>query len=127
MKKVLGLLLIVAMFTSLSFRTENNCRKYFTGKWKYEKYDTDYIYVVREEKTQRAYMENGKYYYEFAINWLTECTYELTYKGTNSPNPAVANIGEKFLVEITNINDSITEYKTVFRDKTDVGKMVRIE
>ncbi|EDP96275.1 hypothetical protein U8527_09190 [Kordia algicida OT-1] len=127
MKKVIGLFLIFVMFALLSFSTQNNCRKYFKGKWKYEKYDAEYIYVVREEKVQRAYMENGKYYYEFSINWLSDCSYELTYVGTNSPNPAVAKIGEKFSVEITNINDSITEYKTIFREKTDVGRMVRMK
>ncbi|MFK7748932.1 MAG: hypothetical protein AB8B65_11110 [Kordia sp.] len=127
MKKIIGVLLFIFVVASMSFTTQKECRKYFSGKWKYVKYDVDYIYVVRDDKKQFAYMENGKYYYEFDITWLTECNYELTYVGTNSPNAAAAEIGEKFTVELITVNDSITEYKTVFRDLEDVGKMVRIE
>ena len=127
MKKVIGLLLIISIFTLLSFSMQKECKKHFTGKWKYEKYDIEYIYVVRDQKKQYEYTENGKYYYEFDITWLTECKYELTYKRTNSPNPAAAKIGEKFTVDIINIDESSTAYKTVFRDLEDVGKMVRVE
>lgn len=127
MKKIISLLLSISIFALLSFSGEKECEKYFAGKWKYEKYDVEYIYVVRDLKKQYEYTENGKYYYEFDIRWLTECSYELTYKGTNSPNTAAAEVGEKFTVEIITINDSITEYKTVFRDLEDVGKMVRME
>jgi len=41
--------------------------------------------------------------------------------------PAAVKIGETFTVEILNINDSITEYKTVFRDLEDQGKMVLVQ
>lgn len=127
MKKSLILISIFFASISWSFKERNECKKYFSGTWKYEKYDVEYIYVKRDLKKQFEYVENGKYYYEFDIKWLTECKYQLTYKGTSSPLPAEAKIGEMFTVEILNINDSITEYKTVFRDLEDRGKMVLIQ
>lgn len=126
MKKTIIFLFIIYALTSMSFNENIDCKEYFSGKWKYERYDVEYIYVVRDMEKQYEYMENGKYYYEFDIEWVTECKYQLTYKGTTSPKPAAAKIGEKFIIEITKINDSLTEYKTVFRDLEDVGKMVRI-
>lgn len=84
------------------------------------------IYVERNKDKQFEYIENGKYYYEFDIDLITDCKYELTYKGTTSPNSAAAKIGEKFTIEIIKINDSEMEYKTTFRNLEDVGKMTRI-
>ncbi|ULC60180.1 serpin family protein [Flaviramulus sp. BrNp1-15] len=127
MKKIIILLLIVSSISFLSFNTTEDCKKYFNGKWKYERYDVEYIYVERNDKKQFEYMGNGKYYYEFDIEWKTDCKYELTYIGTTSPNPAAAEVGEKFTIEIIKINDSVTEYKTVFRNLEDVGKMIRIK
>lgn len=127
MKGITLLLFAIFAFTFSSFKVEKDCQEYFSGKWKYELYDVEYIYVERDHKKQYEYVENGKYYYEFDIEWITDCKYELTYIGTTSPNPAVAKIGEKFEVEITQINDSLTEYITVFRDLEDVGKMIRVK
>jgi len=121
------ILLLHTVLTLLIYCSEKNCSDYFNGKWKYDHHDVDYIYVERNHKKQFEYMENGKYYYEFDIEWLTDCTYELTYKGTTSPVPAAAQIGEKLIVEITTINDSITEYKTTFRNMALVGSMSRIK
>jgi len=120
-------MIAVFVLISWSFKERNECKKHFSGIWKYEKYDVEYMYVDRNLEKQFEYVENGKYYYEFDIKWLTECKYQLTYKGTSSPMPAAVKIGETFTVEILNINDSITEYKTVFRDLEDQGKMVLVQ
>ena len=125
--RILSLLFIVISLLITSCNVKNNCTDFFNGKWKYEHFDVEYLYVERNKEKQFEYMENGKYYYEFDINWITDCNYELIYIGTTSPNPAVVKIGEKMLVEIIKVNDSITEYKTVFRNIEEIGKMVRIK
>lgn len=121
---------IILLFTILStvaLNTEKKCKDSFIGKWKYDNYDIEYIYVERTLEKQLEYMNNGKFYYEFDIEWLSECEYELTYVGTNSSNQAAAYIGEKFKIEILKINDSLTEYKTVFRGLEDIGTMSRLK
>ncbi|WP_040252091.1 hypothetical protein [Psychroserpens mesophilus] len=127
MKTLLILIFAISAFGFTSFDENENCKEYFSGKWKYEKFDVEYIYVERTLKKQYEYMENGKYFYEFDIEWINDCKYELTYKGTTSPNSAAAKIGEKFTIEITKINDSLTEYKTVFRDLEETGKMIKMK
>ena len=115
------------IFSLFSFTTTENCKKEFKGKWKYNSMTKEQMYVKRTLKKQSEYVENGKYYYEFNIKWISNCKYELTYIGTTSPNPAAAKIGESFTVEIIEINDSIMKYKTVFRDIEDIGEMTKIK
>ncbi len=107
--------------------TTPDCKSMFTGKWKYEQISAKDMYVVRTLEKQYEYVENGKYYYEFDINWHSECKYELTYVGTNSPKPALAKVGESFTVEIIEINRKTMKYKTIFRELTDIGEMQKIK
>jgi len=110
-----------------SFTPIENCKKVFKGKWKYNDLPVEQMYVERTLKKQFEYVENGKYNYEFDIKWISKCKYELTYKGTTSPNPAVAKIGESFTVEVIEINDSTMKYKTVFQDMEEIGEMTKIK
>ena len=118
---------IFATLLLLTSCTTTDCKSKFIGKWKYEQFSAKDMYVVRTLEKQFEYVENGKYYYEFDINWLSECKYELTYVGTNSPNPALAKVGESFAVEIIEISRTTMKYKTIFRELTDIGEMQKIE
>jgi hypothetical protein len=80
--------------TLVVFSGSTDCKKMFPGKWKYRNVSATESYVVRTLEKQLEYEENGKYYYEFKIRWISDCKYELTYIGTNSPKPFVANINE---------------------------------
>lgn len=104
-----------------------DCKKLFEGKWRYRHIATEDLFVVRTLDKQFEYVENGKYYYEFKIKWLSDCKYELTYIGTTSPVPAAANINEKCIVTIIGIDAGFMKYKTVFRDQLDVGEMDRVK
>lgn len=126
MKKLASVFIFATLLLLTSFTTPD-CKYKFIGKWKYEQILAKDMYVVRTLEKQFEYVENGKYYYEFDINWLSKCKYELTYVGTNSPNPAVAKVGESFTVEIIEINRKTMKYKSIFREMTDVGEMQKIK
>jgi hypothetical protein len=102
---------------------ETNCKQYFTGTWIYEKYPKTQIYAVRTLSKQLEYTENGKYFYEFDIKWVSDCKYQLLYKGTTSSTPAAAKIGEVTTVDILKINQDEMTYQTVFKNLKEVGNM----
>ena len=109
-----------------AFTQTSDCKKLFPGKWKYRNYSTEEAFVVRTLDKQYEYVENGKYYYEFKIKWLSNCKYELTYIGTNSPKPSVANVNETCTVEIIGIDSEYMKYRTIFRDQLDVSEMDKV-
>lgn len=115
-----------ALALVLSARS-TDCKKMFPGKWKYRNVPATETYVVRTLEKQLEYEDNGKYYYEFKIRWLSDCKYELTYIGTNSPKPCVANINETCTVEIIGIDNEYMKYKTIFRDQLDVSEMEKMK
>ena len=103
-----------------------DCKNYFSGKWKYKIHAVDKIYVVRTLEQQIEYVADGKYHYDFDIKWISDCKYEIKYKGTNNPKPAVAKIGETTTVEILAAEKNKMTYQTYFRDLQQVGEMERI-
>ena len=105
---------------------KDNCKKDFSGKWKYSDLATEELFVVRTKKKQLEYTENGKYYYEFEIKWLSSCQYQAIYKGTNSPTPAYARIGEINTITILEIDGDRMKYHSKIRDIEEVGEMTRI-
>jgi hypothetical protein len=113
--------------TLVVFSGSTDCKKMFPGKWKYRNVSATESYVVRTLEKQLEYEENGKYYYEFKIRWISDCKYELTYTGTNSPKPFVANINETCTVEIIGIDNEYMKYKTIFRDQLDVSEMEKMK
>jgi hypothetical protein len=127
MKILRNALFILGTILFISWTADNNCRKYFKGKWKYKNITQDSTYVIRTLEKQVEYTSKGKYYYEFKIKWLSSCKYQLTYIKTTSPKPAVINIGETLTVEIISINSSHMTYKTVFRDMQETDEMEKIK
>ncbi len=109
------------------FFQSTDCRKMFPGKWKYRNTPAGESYVVRTLEKQLEYVENGKYYYEFNIKWLSHCKYQLTYIGTNSPKPSAVNINETCTVEIIGIDSEYMKYRTIFRDQLDVSEMEKMK
>ncbi len=126
MKKLASGFIFATLLLLTSFTTPD-CKSKFIGKWKYKQISEKDMYVVRTLEKQFEYVENGKYHYEFNIKWLSECKYELTYVGTNSPNPAQTKVGESFTVEIIEINRNTMKYKTIFRELIDIGEMQKIK
>ena len=124
MKKILIYLAITFLISCKMDKA--NCRKYFAGKWKYEQYAPETAYVIRTLDKQIEYVENGKYHYDFDIKWLSDCSYQLIYKGTNSSTPAKAKIGETTIVEIVDIEATEMKYHTKFRNLEEVGKMTKL-
>jgi hypothetical protein len=117
------IVVLAVAFTALT----TDCKKMFPGKWKYRNVPTKEMYVVRTLEKQFEYVENGKYYYEFKIKWLSDCKYELTYVGTTSPTPSVAKPNETCTVEIIGIDNEYMKYRTIFRDELDVSEMEKIK
>ncbi len=112
--------------TSVKDNTEANCKEYFPGKWKYDKYPTSTIYVIRTIEKQFEYTQDGKYYYEYEINWLSDCRYQMIYLSTSNPNMLNRNIGDTIAVEIDNARTRSMSYKTTFKNKIDSGSMTKI-
>jgi hypothetical protein len=117
----------LAPFLFTIFLQTADCQKLFAGKWKYKNISIEESYVVRTLDKQFEYVENGKYYYEFKIKWLSNCKYELKYIGTTSPKPSVANINETCTVHILGIDNDYMKYRTIFRDQLDVSEMEKIK
>ena len=115
------------LLLSLAFNYQLDCRKMFAGKWKYRNIPKEESYVVRTLDKQYEYVENGKYYYEFKIKWISNCKYELTYVGTTSPYPITAQLNETCTVEIIGIDNDYMKYRTVFKDQLDVSEMERMK
>lgn len=112
---------------SLKNNSSSNCKKYFPGKWKYDDLPVSTIYVERTKKKQYEYIQNGKYYYEYDIDWINKCKYKMIFISTNDPTPEVIQKGDVLTVEITNINQSMTQYKTNYNGQTDSGTMTKID
>lgn len=104
-----------------------DCQEHFAGTWKYEQYTVEQIYVERTAQKQFEYVNNGKEWFEYRVEWISDCSYILTYVGTNSTKPPIVEIGESFQVEINFENDSTMHYKTTFRGNMDEGVMYRIQ
>ncbi len=119
-------LLVIVLLLCTAFAEPKNCKKYFSGKWKYNDLSASTIYVVRTKKKQFEYTEDGKYYFEYNIKWLSACKYQMTYIKTNSPTPAIAQPGETLVVDIVDIQQNTMQYKTTFRDKQEIGSMTKI-
>lgn len=117
----------ISVFAFVFFSQTTDCKKSFPGKWKYKHTPVEEAYVVRTLEKQFEYVENGKYFYEFKIKWLSSCKYELTYIGTNSPTPSVANINETCTVDIIGIDNEYMKYRTIFRDQLDVSEMEKVK
>lgn len=123
-------MIFLKLFLPLAFSLlfqQPDCKQKFAGKWKYRNLSTEEAFVVRTLEKQFEYVENGKYYYEFKIRWLSNCKYELTYIGTTSPKPALANLNETLTVEILGIDSEYMKYRTIFRDLLDVSEMDRLK
>jgi hypothetical protein len=123
-------MMLLKYFIPLAFilvSRPTDCKKMFAGKWKYRNVPATESYVVRTLDKQFEYVENGKYYYEFKIRWLSDCKYELKYIGTTSPKPSVAEINETCTVEIIGIDNEYMKYRTIFRDQLDVSEMEKMK
>lgn len=125
MKKAFLYVMMTVLFHSCKM-DKADCKKYFAGKWKYEQYAPETAYVIRTLDKQIEYVENGKYHYDFDIKWLSDCSYQLIYIGTNSSTPAKAKIGETTVVEIVDIEAAEMKYHTKFRNLEEVGKMTKL-
>jgi len=120
-------LFIIILAACSALTQPKNCKKHFPGKWRYDDLPASKIYVIRTKKKQFEYTEDGEYYFEYNIKWLTACKYQMTFVKTNSPIPAIAKPGETLIVDILEIGQTTMQYKTVFRDKQETGSMTRIE
>ncbi len=115
----------ILIFFYTGIANSDNCQKYFDGIWKYDELPASKIYVVRTYNKQYEYIEDGKYFYEYDIEWLDECRYEMTFVKTTSPTQAKINKGEKLTVYILEISKNKMSYKTTFRNTEEVGEMSR--
>lgn len=106
--------------------SNGKCKTHFEGTWSYTT-QSSISYVVRTLNKQLEYIENGKYYYEFNIEWLSDCKYKLQYVGTTGPQKAFVEVGETFTVEIIKINRSRMKYQTLVRDLEETGEMIKIK
>ena len=120
-------LLCVGSCASINNNLQVNCKKHFSGKWKYDKFSTSIIYVTRTKKKQFEHTQNGKYYYEYDLKWLEKCKYQMTLVSITDPNPAIAKEGDILIVEITSSLENKMSYKTIYKNKQRTGNMTRID
>lgn len=104
-----------------------NCKKNFSGKWKYDNRTTSEIYVERTKNKQYEYTKGGKYYYEYDVKWLDKCRYQMTFVKTNSPVPYKSWEGDVLTVEILSTGPNKIQYKTVYENDSYSGYMTKID
>lgn len=83
------------------------------------------IYVERTFRKTYEYLENKKYVFEYDNKWIDDCNYDLIFKRTTKPNYKDAKIGEKFKVEILEIDDKKMKYVVTFRGNDTRGEMMK--
>ncbi|MGG9963629.1 hypothetical protein [Ferruginibacter sp. SUN106] len=125
--KYLKYIPVFLLCMAFAYPKDTDCKKLFTGKWKYKNIDPKNLFVVRTLQKQREYVDSGKHFYEFKIHWIDKCSYHLIYVGTTSAHPASIKAGDSLLVEILNIDKTKMTYRTTVsngaQDNDEMEKM----
>ena len=106
-----------------SLSPNNDCKKYFAGKWTYSFKDTT---VVVERSLQKATEYNGNNTFEYDIKWVNNCEYQLIFRKTSAPNYTLQKPGEIMLVNIMEIDNDIMRYRSTFKGIDIDGDMTRV-
>lgn len=106
-----------------SLSPNNNCRKYFPGKWSYMVRDTN---VIIERSLNKTIEHYGRYSYEYDNKWISNCEYQLIFRKTSAPDYTREKIGEVMLVNIMEIDNKMMRYKVNFRGMDLNGEMEKV-
>ncbi|GAB2815216.1 hypothetical protein [Ferruginibacter profundus] len=125
--KFLKYSLLFLLCMAFAYPDDTDCKKLFTGKWKYKDIDSKNLFVVRTLQKQREYVDSGKHFYEFKIHWIDKCSYRLVYMGTTSARPASIKVGDSLLVEVLSIDKTKMTYRsTIASGEQDNGEMEKM-
>jgi hypothetical protein len=105
-----------------SLSPNNECKKYFAGKWTYVFKDTNVVVERSLEKTIEHYGNNS---YEYDNKWITNCEYQLIFRKTTVPNYIRVKPGEVILINIMEIDNEVMRYTSTFRGIDGNGEMTR--
>jgi hypothetical protein len=105
-----------------SMSPNNDCKKYFPGKWHY----TTMSQKVTIERTLQKTTEHiGKYFYEYETKWINNCEYQLIFKKTDDPEYKVPKGNEPMIVDIVEIDDNSMQYHISYYGRNINNEMTR--
>ena len=101
-----------------------DCSVLKKGKFKYV--DNPSAWFVIEGNKHTEYLENGKYYIQSTLKWLSGCTYTATVKKSTVPDDAV-KVNVVLTVTITKIEDGIIYFSSEMSGEKLEGKVRKTE
>ena len=97
-----------------------DCSVLKNGKFKYV--DNPEAWFVIKGNKHTEYLQNGKYYIQSTLKWVSDCTYTMTMKKCTVPDfPYKPN--DVMTVTITDIQDGIIYFSTEIQGERMEGKV----
>lgn len=112
MTKILSLLMLILVVSSLKAQSTEECKRFHTGTFK--DLSTGCT-ITRTETRQREVSDKNDEFFEGTIKWLSDCEYEILLEKTNSPT-AKEMIGLKIRGVIKTINGNVATIVYVAED-----------
>jgi len=104
-----------------------DCSKFRTGTFKYLNKELSHFTITRNDSTQIEYNSKDNVTIITSVEWVSQCTYILTYENvTNHPyEKKVA--GEKIKVTILNTDGNIYECQVISSSTDSKIKILKTE
>jgi hypothetical protein len=117
-KQSVFLLLFSLLFAASAYCQD--CSVLKKGKFKYV--DNPSAWFVIDGSKHTEYLENGKYYIQSTLKWVSGCTYTMTMKKCTMPDfPYKPN--DVMTVTITDIQDGIIYFTTDIKGQRGEGQV----
>lgn len=124
-KLVFTLALLLWIFPSFG-QEKSECQQVFKrGKFKYLDAIDSSTYIVMNGATQIEYNVNGKYTIESKIDWISDCSYDMTMTKITVPNFPFKP-GDVMRVDITKIEGNTIYYNSTVKGQSLFGRFVKI-
>ncbi|MEO8854405.1 MAG: hypothetical protein ABI359_11525 [Ginsengibacter sp.] len=104
------------------YSPNNQCKKYFSGKWFYSYKDTN---VVVERTLEKTTEYIGKDWFEYRNKWINNCEYQMIFTKTSKRGYTSFTIGDSLDISIMEIDDKIMRYRSNYKNMEVEGEMSR--
>jgi hypothetical protein len=105
MKKVLLLYFIIVATTFSAIAQEKKCVDFKTGKFVIKDSKNGTSYITRTDKYQIESLGDKKTEIKFNVNWINDCTYELTPADKKAIKTLKIKPDDKLTVEIVSTSE----------------------
>ncbi|MEO7924611.1 MAG: hypothetical protein ABIR30_13100 [Chitinophagaceae bacterium] len=109
MKKIFFLLFLFAAFESFAGTSSDTCYHFKTGKFSYRDSAGVLTKIIRTKKQQTETNTKTGLLIRSTINWVGECSYELTQVWSNRKEQRKFN-GSRYHIQITGFSGNSYEY-----------------